>query len=1050
MNQLFKVKTFAIVGAFLFTIFVVWCPQSMATEAASEDIQHLAMGTVGDTPQDVSKAPQENAQTLMIHLGTAHFDPLDQQPAQISGLSTIQTYTEETAGYYIVQFDGPIQPDWKTTLKQAGVEIFDYVPEYAFIVRMPSATATSVRAMAHVRWVGIFQPLYRVSQSAVDMMYATTSEEAAEPVTLRVNIFPGESPEQMESLIQSLGGIVEEKSSTELKTTFKIKIPADKIKELAEINGIKWVEPVPQWKLFNNNSTDVMNVRAPRNTKGLYGSGQTVGIADTGLDQGSVNPNMLHDDFENGSGATRVLAIIDTAGDGDTSDTNGHGTHVAGSVLGNGRMSGSDPVSSNFPDTCFAGIAPKANLVFQASWDTSVDPPALNNPTDLNNLFRVARSAGADLHTNSWGASLAGQYTSTSQDVDEYMWNNKSFFIQFSAGNSGVDMDADGVIDLYSIGSPATAKNCLTVGASEGDRPSGAGYDMAWGTFHPYNFSAAPIASDHVSDNDRGIAAFSSRGPTLDGRHKPDIVAPGTNILSTRSSVGGNIWGAYPANSNYIWAGGTSMATPLTAGAAALMREYLVSKKGFSPPSAALIKAALINSAEDITPGQYGFGSDQEIPDSPVPNNVEGWGRLNLGDGVFPETPANILYYDHTAGLDTGEYNEYTINVTDTGAPLKINLVWTDYPGTPAAQGGLVNDLDLKVMDTNDVAHYPNHASKKSSLSTMNYNSGVNLSASTNNKRAIRFTPAAYPAFVESTTFNFINNAPVGTNVDVVVYDDDDTNGLPGTELFRKTLAYVPTGYVSVGIQGVVINNGDFYIAIEKSSSIQAIVIDNDGNPTNRSYWHNGLEWGLSSYTAYIRANIRTAAYSTSFDRVNNTLGITFDSPVVGNYTIRVAGFNVPQGPQPYALVASGHIQATQAGVLQFESGNFSVGENDGAATITVVRTGGTEGNVSLNYATSNGTATAGSDYTTASGTLNWSSGDDSKKRFTIPISDDNTIESSETIILTLSNPSGGAALGSNDTAILTINDNDSAKEVPVEPGGGGGGGGCFVDMLLY
>lgn len=83
-------------------------------------------------------------------------------------------------------------------------------------------------------------------------------------------------------------------------------------------------------------------------------------------------------------------------------------------------------------------------------------------------------------------------------------------------------------------------------------------------------------------------------------------MAPGTNILSARTravSAEADIgWGNY--NDHYVWMGGTSMATPLAAGAAALMREYLMTEAGFDLPSAALIKAALLNSAEDISPGQ--------------------------------------------------------------------------------------------------------------------------------------------------------------------------------------------------------------------------------------------------------------------------------------------------------------------------------------------------------------------------------------------------------------------------------------------------------------
>ncbi|MBW2561410.1 MAG: S8 family serine peptidase, partial [Deltaproteobacteria bacterium] len=520
-------------------------------------------------------------------------------------------------------------------------------------------------------------------------------------------------------------------------------------------------------------------------------------------------------------------------------------------------------------------------------------------------LFSQADGAGADLHTNSWGTTVNGMYTSSSQDVDEYMWNHRDFLILTSAGNDGIDMDGDGVVDLYSMGSPATAKNILSVGASEGNRPSKA-FTYGGGS-NAKKYSVDPIFSDLYADDPDGMAAFSSRGPCLDGRYKPDIVAPGTFILSTRSSVAsGEGWGVY--NDYYLYMGGTSMSCPLAAGAAALMREYLMNEKGLASPSAALIKAALLNSAEDISPGQYGTRAYQEIPDSPVPNNVEGWGRLNLGDGVYPQSPFNILYYDEQNSLNTGEYREYTVNVSRFRSPLKINLVWTDYPGTPTAQGGLVNDLDLQVTDPSSTVHYPDGASQKSAISILAYDSDYVLYIWKQNVQAMKFTPASYPANVESTTFRFYNQNKKTTDVDVVVYDDNGAGGLPGTELFRKALTYVPSGWITTDITGVVIGSGDFYIAIEKSDPDQTIAIDNDGNPTGRSYWYNGSEWIQSSYTSYIRANVRGSDYSTSFDRVNNVVGLTLNSPAEGLYKIRVSGYNVPYGPQPYALVVSGSV----------------------------------------------------------------------------------------------------------------------------------------------
>ena len=204
----------------------------------------------------------------------------------------------------------------------------------------------------------------------------------------------------------------------------------------------------------------------------------------------------------------------------------------------------------------------------------------------LATLFGQARTAGARIHTNSWGSSESGQYTTDAHDADEYMWNNPDFLVLFSAGNEGTDHDADGVINLGNIGSPGTAKNVLTVGASERNSHTG-GYDL-WGTGSwGYVYPADPITSDDVSDDMNGLAAFSSRGPVVDGRYKPDVVAPGTNIISTRSSQGGTGWGAY--DTNYVYMGGTSMSTPLTAGVAVLIRDWFVDTEGVTP-SAALLK----------------------------------------------------------------------------------------------------------------------------------------------------------------------------------------------------------------------------------------------------------------------------------------------------------------------------------------------------------------------------------------------------------------------------------------------------------------------------
>jgi hypothetical protein len=113
-------------------------------------------------------------------------------------------------------------------------------------------------------------------------------------------------------------------------------------------------------------------------------------------------------------------------------------------------------------------------------------------------------------------------------------------------------------------------------------------------------------------------------------------------------------------------------------------------------------------------------------------------------------------------------------------------------------------------------------------------------------------------------------------------------------------------------------------------------------------------------------------------------------------------------------------------GTLQFSATTYQVDENGtGTATISVSRTGGSDGAVSVSYATSNGSATAGSDYTASSGTLNWADGDATAQTFDVPITNDTVVELPETVNLTLSSVTGGATLGTS-SAILTINSEDS------------------------
>src|SRR5262249_11294861 len=179
-------------------------------------------------------------------------------------------------------------------------------------------------------------------------------------------------------------------------------------------------------------------------------------------------------------------------------------------------------------------------------------------------------------------------------------------------------------------------------------------------------------------------------------------------------------------------------------------------------------------------------------------------------------------------------------------------------------------------------------------------------------------------------------------------------------------------------------------------------------------------------------------------DYLANQGTLTFQ-PGTTTQTISVAvnGDAMPEPDENFFVVLNNSVNATigkgrAAGVivdddgtaqptLQFSNPNYSVDESGGKAEITVVRTGGSKGRVSVNYTTLNGTALANSDYAPVFGMIVFNDGDMSPQSFIVPIIDDNSVERDEFLGLALLNPMGGARIGQIDKAVLTINDNDSS-----------------------
>lgn len=613
-------------------------------------------------------------------------------------LAVRQSLTPAGRAPWLVQCADVIREEWKDSLTAAGATLVGYLPENAYLVEATPAQMAVIGALPEVSWVGEYLPEYkRASRVRARLAKVAGQEEADGAAAYRILLFNGDYLADVAARVAALIGGPVIMAEGEM---IRADLTAAQIEIITGWSEVSWVESYTRPRLWNNVATgpSMMNVSNVWSGLGLTGAGQTVAVCDTGLDTG--NPGTIHQDF-----AGRVTGFGWTSNGyhvtNSWADTDAHGTHVSGSVLGSGAMSSG----------LYKGPAYGANLLMQGAQEDLTGIPYY-----LATLFRQAFTNGARIHSDSWGYDDYGYYNSDSRQVDQFVWSNRTFLILVAAGNSGTDSNTvSGVIEPMSVASPATAKNCLSVGAAETYRTSGGYSTYTWGNTWSKDYPAAPIKNDYISrpmsNNVQGLAAFSSRGPCNDGRIKPDLVAPGTDIISTRSRRSSDTgWGTVSGNTNYIYMGGTSMATPLMAGAAALARQWVTTSGGVTNPTAALLKALLIAGARDMTPGQYLAGAHQEI--FPRPDKSQGWGHVNLQASLQPPTNQFMALID-TNSLTTGQTNTFTyaVSVASTN-PFSATMVYADYWGTVGSGKQLVNDLDLTVQKPSGTTVHPNNLGK--------------------------------------------------------------------------------------------------------------------------------------------------------------------------------------------------------------------------------------------------------------------------------------------------------------------------------------------------
>jgi hypothetical protein len=569
-------------------------------------------------------------------------------------------------------------------LRSAGLKLLERISRNKYTVRLRPSEVDGLGAMEFIDYVRLYSEDDTIAPTSKAPPEAATATRGAASAERKTSIYQVRL-HRAKDLAAVLRWLRSRRRKPIWKSgdQFQVGMIEDSavLRDLARRPEVASVERVEMKALFDGFARELLGLIRGNVSIGLEGEGEIIGIADTGIDD-------AHPDFKG-----RIIGKVALGRPGDTSDPEGHGTHVAGCALGDGSASAGEIV----------GAAPKAKLFFQSILDPKGGLGGL--PKDIGDLLKEAYEKGVRIHNNSWGAFTFAAYSNSSDDIDRFVAANPDMLVVIAAGNDGIGIPRvpgaimsakPGFVDWPTVASPATAKNSLTVGASRSSRSSGGYSELCWNDVWPISYPVPPISAELISSDAESLAAFSSRGPADKTRIKPDVVAPGTDIAAARSKDAPlhKFWGAYPNNQNYGFMGGTSMAAPYVAGCAALVREWYRKNANWPTPSAALLKATLINGTKRIA----GQDAVAEIPGDP--NFHQGFGRIDMVSTVpNPANPKLRLEFadgwndQSKAFLQTGDRYRFRVSVA-AGLPLRVCLAWTDPRGR-----GLQNSLLLLVDD---------------------------------------------------------------------------------------------------------------------------------------------------------------------------------------------------------------------------------------------------------------------------------------------------------------------------------------------------------------
>ncbi|MEN3336138.1 MAG: large repetitive protein [Blastocatellia bacterium] len=612
----------------------------------------------------------------------------------------------------LVQFAGPIKRQWFARLEATGAEIVGYVPNDAYLIRVTPAALHRVAMLdagemaddaRPIRWMGRLEALHKLDPGFSNEMLAGRINAG---VDVEIELLDGLGIEQSIAQIVARSARVIREPRRFLKfVVLTVNMAADQLLDISESSDVLCVNPARPFIAKDERSAQIIAANLTADGTQPAGPGYmdwlaakglntppdfAIDVSDTGLDRGTINDFSVHPDFLDANGHSRVVYSFNYGNDGQVDDRRGHGTLIASVAAGLGASDREDTSGYRLG----TGVDPLARIGVSRIFNQS---GGVWSRLSFTSVVSTAYSNGARISNDSWGNgannydATAQEYDALTRDAQPQVEGNQEMLFVFAAGNDGAGGH---------ISSPGTAKNVITVGASENYRPDG---------MVSCNLDGQGAIGPDGANNALDILRYSSGGPTVDGRMKPDLTAPGTHVYGAASrapmfNANGLCPGVPiyqpPGQQFYTWSSGTSLSTPHVTGAASLVRRFFTGGNLLGDdraPSPAMTKAFLVNAATYMT-GENAGGN--------LPAERQGYGLLNLSR-AFDATARQLV--DQTELFtESGQSYEIAGSEADRSQPLRVTLCWTDAVGSLVGPA-LVNDLDLEVHIGDAVVFRGNH-----------------------------------------------------------------------------------------------------------------------------------------------------------------------------------------------------------------------------------------------------------------------------------------------------------------------------------------------------